>query len=225
MNIVEAYIKYKPGLVILVSGISGSGVTNLAKQISRDFKLKLVNYKDYLVVDYHKTETVRFNDKDIEVVNWDLDEAIDWDKFIPAIERDRKSGVVAVSPSFPSKLIPNPDFHVNVKLSKQNLLHRRLEYIGEIDENRPDNKKEGLTDEQKKEDNDYQVLLFNKFTYPYYLYTTGEAKITKFINANEYANMKPDEYDAKIYDDTFDYLIGHIASWLNDRDRSVKQTQ
>jgi uridine kinase len=42
MNIVEAYIKKKSQLIILVSGFSGSGKTTLAREIERDFKINIL---------------------------------------------------------------------------------------------------------------------------------------------------------------------------------------
>lgn len=47
MNVVEAYIKFRGQLVVLVSGLSGSGKTEIARNIERDFKLKFINLNDY----------------------------------------------------------------------------------------------------------------------------------------------------------------------------------
>lgn len=208
MNIVEAYIKFKPGLVILISGISGAGTATLAKQISKDFKINLISYKDFLDESYNRVETINYNDKNIEIKNWDSDDAINWDKFIQAIKNAQSTGVVAFSPSFPQSKIDFADFHINIKLSKQNLLHRRLGYQSNNNTNNNKNQDETI-------DKELQTLLFNKFTYPYYLQTTSDAKITKFINANEYAQLPSKEYNDKVYDDVFDYLIKMIQDWLD----------
>ena len=39
MNIVEKYIEVNDGMFILISGLSGTGKTKLAKNIAKDFKL------------------------------------------------------------------------------------------------------------------------------------------------------------------------------------------
>jgi uridine kinase len=52
MNIVEAYIKFNKGLIIVVSGISGCGKTTLARDIERDFNLKLIDQYDYYLEKY-----------------------------------------------------------------------------------------------------------------------------------------------------------------------------
>jgi hypothetical protein len=208
MNIVEAYIKFKGQLIILVSGLSGSGMTHLAKSISDDFKLKLVSYKDFLKKDYDKKDSVQINNTVLETVNWDTDDVIEWDSFMKEINDNKKSGLVAVCPSFPLDKIKDlfvPDVHINIKLSKQNLLKKRLEF----------NKNKNLSDEDL-------TIMFNKFTFPYYLQTTDQSKtkITRFINANDFIDLPQDEYDEKVYDEAFSYLISSIARWLGEYHRT-----
>lgn len=231
MNIVEAYIKYKSQLIILISGLSGSGITNLGKNISRDFKIKFVNYKDYIKHDIQNT-VIKYNDKNIEFVNMDTDEVIDWDKFLSEIKNNKQNGVVATSPCFFSnstKKYFNEDAHINVKLNKINLVKRRIEYdinkqkkeisidtSSSTESNNTDNT--DSTDNTSNETNAQLInMIVNTYTFPFYLRSTDmeNVKITKFINANEYIDLPKHDYDNKIYDVAYDYIINVINRWLD----------
>jgi adenylate kinase family enzyme len=206
MNVVEAYIKFNSQLIILISGISGSGASELANNISRDFKIKLISYKDYIKKeDKIPHVSLAIGENTIKFINWDSDEVIEWKEFVNEISSYKQKGVVAVCSSFPKSMYESkfsPDFHINIKLSKQNLLKRRIEYI-----------KKEKNDISKFDDN-ILTNIFNKYTFPYYLQSTdvNTTKITKFINANEYAESQ--EYSNKLYDEAFDYLVNMITKWL-----------
>lgn len=209
MNIIEAYIKFKGQLLILISGISGSGVSQLSKTLSSDLKLAYITYKDYLIEPEKTAVTYQKNGSTttLEITNWDTDDVIDWDKFLKAINNKKKDGVIVCSPSFPLKKINDmfvADMHFHIKLSKQNLLKRRLQH-------------DKLHNPLEAMDEAELIMLFNKFTFPYYIYTTTESyKITKFINANEFVdrNLPKDEYDDKLATECFDSIIKIISTWL-----------
>jgi uridine kinase len=42
MNVAEVYNKYNTQLIIIISGLSGSGKTELANNISKLFKIKMI---------------------------------------------------------------------------------------------------------------------------------------------------------------------------------------
>src|ERR1700744_4276816 len=125
MNVIEAYIKFKGQLVILVSGLSGSGISVLAKNISRDFEIPLIHTKDYCKKDYNVTAKIR---NDVEIINWDTDDVYDWEKLNNKIkevlelqgkENELKKGIVVVGTVFPNGKINIPiDYHLHIKLSK-----------------------------------------------------------------------------------------------------------
>lgn len=191
MNIVEAYIKLKKKLIILISGLSGSGKTKLGKNISQLFKMELVNEKKYYIKDYNKTINLNNN---INIINWDSDDVYDWKTFNEDIIKYSTEGVVVIGSAFPTdKLIFSADYHIHIKLSKQNILKKRARH----------SEKHG-----KKYDTNIQQMIMNNATYPYYLDVTSRSNITKFINANEYVDM--DNYDDILYDIAYDYLIDQI---------------
>lgn len=204
MNIVEAYIKFKGQMVILISGMSGSGITHLGKNISKDLNLSLISYRDYFKEDYDKKIKLP---NDTEIINWDSDDIIDWDNFIQAIKGKSHSGVVAYSQSFPTSKLDElvVDFHINIKLSKQNLLSRRKKYAEKHDE----------------EFGSQETMILNNYTYPYYLQSVSNSKITKFINANEFNNLSDDEYDEKIADESFNYLMNIIKKWIDNYHKTM----
>ncbi len=132
-NIVEAYKEFNGQLIILISGLSGSGKTILAENICRDFKLKEINVRDYYKKDYN--ETIKLpNEK--TVVNYDTDDAVDWTKLNEDINKLKKDGVVVIGHVFPTdKLDFKADYHTHLKISKQELKKKRLEYIENHKEN------------------------------------------------------------------------------------------
>lgn len=222
MNIVEAFIKFKGQLIILLSGVSGSGISTLAKTLSRDLNIKLISYKDFLdqkYADEHKEKLRIYSesgDKEVEIINWDNDNVIKWLDFVNAINDNKSTGVIAFSPSFPTERINNvfkEDVHIHIKLSKQNLLKRRIEHEKEHDREHNEHEND---DESTKKDIEMMTLIMNKFTYPYYMKSTSQenTKINKFINANEYADYTKEEYNNKLADEAFSYLMHFISKWL-----------
>ena len=47
MNIIDAYKKFNKQLIILISGMSGSGKSKLAKNIAEDFNLEVIKQNDF----------------------------------------------------------------------------------------------------------------------------------------------------------------------------------
>lgn len=207
MNIVDAYIKLKGQLVILVSGITGSGISHLAKNISKDLNIPSLSYASFYKKDYNKK--IKLSDG-TEVINWDTDDVIDWDALNQSIKEKKGKGVVVYGQSFPIDRLDDIDidFHIHIKLSKQNLLNRRLNYI--LKKNESSNRER-------------ETLIFNRLTFPYYLHTMEsiDATKTKFINANEYSSLPEDEYDEKLANESFHYLMNVIQKWLDKYNQKI----
>ena len=91
MNIVEAYLKYIGELVIIISGLSGSGKTTIAKLIERDFKLKLVNLDNFTNEEYNEKVTLPSG---LTVIDWDNVDAFDWDKLNAEVAKNKQNGVI-----------------------------------------------------------------------------------------------------------------------------------
>lgn len=202
MNIVEAYIKFNGQLIVLISGLSGSGISMVSSYLSEDLKLPHISHRSYQKTE--GLEEITVGDK--KTYNYDSDDSIDWDKFIDDINEKKHTGIIVSSKSFPNTKISSlgDHIHINIKLSKQNLLKKRLEYVQSKDEE---------MDELDKE----AVQLFNKYTYPYYMMSISpeKANIDKFINANNYVELQNEEYLSKVYDDVFDYVMYKINLFLD----------
>jgi hypothetical protein len=78
MNIVEAYLKFKGQLIILISGISGCGKSSVARKLSNDLNIKYINQFDYYIKNYDNQFTFP---NGTNITNWYTDDAIDWTKF------------------------------------------------------------------------------------------------------------------------------------------------
>ena len=186
-NIVDAYKEFNGQLIILISGLSGSGKSELGKDICRDFKIKCLDLRKFYNEKFDVK--VKLSNEKI-VVNYDNDDAINWSKLSDEVNKMKKDGVLVVGNVFPiEKLEFKTDFHIHLKISKQEIKQKILDYI--------DKHKE------KNFDAETETLRFNTITYPYYLDSLKRMKMTKFMDVTGFTNDK-------IYDDVFDILIKHI---------------
>ena len=209
MNIVEAYQKYKKQFIILISGFSGCGKTYLAKNIERDFKIKRINLTSYYKDDYNQTMEMRSDDGNVNVIDWDNPDAVNWDKFNNDINDLIKQNIGVVVSGFgfyDDKINFTPDIHIHIKISKEKLLDYRDKNIDDQEKN------------QDIKDQKLQLQILNRMSYPHYLKSiVGEknAKIHRFINASEL------DLD-KLYDTTFEFIIDRIEKFLY-RDKQDKR--
>jgi len=189
MNIIEKYIEDKNGLIILISGFSGSGKTILAKSLAKDLKVEYINLNDYYFEDYSGSKMIG----NLKVIDWDSPDAINWDKFNEKIKEIKKSGVVVSGFIFPEEKIKfTPDYHIHFKISKDDLIKVRSKYTSE----REDSKLKDL-------EPDIEKRILNAVSFPIYLEQLKNQKFTKTINI-QYGELK------KAYDELFDYVIYSI---------------
>ena len=188
-NVIETYIEKQSQLIILISGFSGSGKTVLGKSLSKDFKIDFLNLNDYMVDEFDKTIDLG----DIKVVDWDSPDAVDWNKFNVDVNIKKNKGVIVSGFAFPiDKLDFKTDFHIHLKISKDDLLHNRREYIAENEDSR-----------LKELGDDLEKRILNKVSYPHYLESLKTSKIDKFIVV-ESGKLK------EVYDQLFDYVIKEV---------------
>lgn len=200
MNIVEAYIKFHKGLIILISGLSGSNKTQIAKFIEEDFKIKRLNM-EHFTTEYNNHVITLSNGT--KIIDWDHIDAYDWDVINKGINDNKQNGVIISGSYFPTnKLNFNPDFHINIKVSKQILVEQRLKYI----KSNP-NKFKHLESIMDNLDEQMMLLLVNQITYPHYLDYTAQSKIDKYIN---FKDLTID----KMYDQVSDFLFFKIQEFL-----------
>lgn len=188
-TIADKYKETNGQFIILISGLSASGKTELGENISRDFHFKKLDTNKFYKKDFD--EKIKLPNG-ITIVNYDTDDAFDWDEMNKAVNELKQNGVVVMGNVFPTdKLEFKTDFHIHLKISKQELKQRRTEYI----EKHP----------EKNLDNETEMLRINICTYPYYLEALKRMKISKFMDVSE---MKSDA----IYDQVFDEMIKFINS-------------
>lgn len=183
MNIIEAYIKFRGQLVIFISGLSGCGKTSLAKKLSEDFKLNFIDQFKYYKKDYN--EKIKLSN-DVERINWDTYEAMDWDKLNKDIDKYKKNGVIVTGFALPEEQIKSEvDYHVHLSISKNSCIENRHKFL----EKHKDKYKEDFdligTETEK--------LIMNKMIFPYYLDTVKKSKINKFINTNKLTDDEIEE--------------------------------
>lgn len=204
MNIVEAYLKFNNKLIIIISGLSGSGKSQIASNIERDFKLKKIDIEKYCSPE---NDTIVELSNGIKVKDWDHIDSYKWNEINDIVTKNESSGVVICGPYFPdNKLTFKTDFHIHIKISKQTLIEKRHEFI----KNNPEKCHE-LIDFL---DTPTETLIINTITYPHYLDYVKESTIHKYINSKD---LTIDQ----IYDQTADFLFNKIQEYLTEYNKNL----
>jgi uridine kinase len=199
MNIVEAYIKFNGELIILISGLSGSGKTKIAKNIERDFKISMIDAEMYCKKDFNKKVELPGGN---EVIDWDDIESFDWQTINKLANDSKSKGIVICAPYFTTDVLTIlPSFHVHIKIQKQSLIEARKIYVEE-------NK------EKCKDFGGLEGVIVNQITYPHYLEYLKTSKIDKFINSKD---MTLDQ----IYDETTNFLFFKIEQYLEEYNKKI----
>lgn len=217
MNIVEAYTKYKNQFIIAISGLSGSGRSDVSKFVADKFKFELVKLRKFELSkdDFDKESNYVELESGSKILDWDnIDISIDWEKFNQYVNSVKSKGVIIVGFGFPTDKIDfDIDAHIHIKISKPNLEAKRKEYL-ESHQSDPVNMLEDLgTKLSGSEYADIEIQHFIK--------ARNDSKIDKYINANELSLEE-------MIDRTFSYLMYVIDSWLGSNVKtyqSVKKQQ
>jgi hypothetical protein len=126
MNIVEAYIKFKHQLIIMFSGLPGTGFQKLAKEFSRDLNIPSKDLNDFMKKDFEENITLP-SGKIFETTF--VPNAYDWDEVNQYIAKKKGTGVILYGYFFPiSSLTEALDFHIHLTLPKQEAMKKYLEY-------------------------------------------------------------------------------------------------
>ena len=210
MNIVEAYIKFNNGLIILLSGLSGSGKSNIASMIENDFKIKKINIEDFCVTENNRNITLTDdNDNKLDVKDWDHIDAYDWNAINTHINQNKINGVVVCGPYFPTNVLTfKPSFHIDIKISKQILIDRRHQYIEQHLKECPDFEKIFNTP--------FERIIINKITYSHYVEYRNQSKVDLTIDVIDSTQTLDN-----IYDNIFDFLMKKIQNFLDEYNKSI----
>ncbi len=201
MNIVEEYINRNKQLVILISGFSGSGKTVLARSLLKDinrnnkkYEFSFLNLNDFFKSEDEYKNIIEVGD--LKVVDWDSPESINWGEFNKEINKVKSNGVIVSGFAFPKdKLDFEVDFHIHLKISKDDLIKNRVEYANE----KLDDKTSRINDVGEE----IEKRILNKVTFPHYLKSLETSVINKFISI-KYGMLK------EAYDEMFDYIMAII---------------
>jgi shikimate kinase len=203
LTIIEAFNIAKDGLIIFISGMSGTGISQLGSSLGKLLNLNIFDTKKYCNIDYNITKKIN---EEVEVINWDSDDIYDWNKINDYIKENKKNGLIVVGTALPSdKINIKADLFIYIKLSKDNILERRVKFA---EVNKAETCNKNILIENAK-------LIYNNLTFPYYDELIKRSNITKFINANNYAQLDKEEYNEKILNDSFEYIINNIQENIN----------
>jgi tRNA A37 threonylcarbamoyladenosine biosynthesis protein TsaE len=201
MNIVEEYINRNKQLVILISGFSGSGKTVLARSLLKDinrnnkkYEFTFLNLNDFFKSEDEYKNIVEVGD--LKVVDWDSPDSINWEEFNKKINSVKSNGVIVSGFAFPKdKISFDVDFHIHLKISKDDLIKNRSVYANE--------KLDDKTSRISEVGEEIEKRILNKVTFPHYLKSLETSVINKFINI-KYDMLK------EAYDEMFDYIMAII---------------
>ena len=197
MNIVEVFRKYNDGLIILVSGLSGSGKKKLASSIAKWFGLELINIDKFCKDAGPSVEL----SNGITVTDWDSIDTYNWDEINKVVTAS--NGCVVCGAYFTTDVITfKPHYHLHVKIAKKKLIEVREAYL-------------------KDKPNCQQILaninaIVNQFTYPHYIEYMEKSKIDKYLNANE---LSQDE----IFDSAFGFMIAMIQKFTQENEENINK--
>nr|QBK88530.1 MAG: AAA domain protein [Mimivirus LCMiAC01] len=202
MNVVEAYIKFKGQLIIFISGLSGCGKIAIAKKISNNFKIHLIEQFNYYKKNYDQKITLP---NGTTIINLYTDDAFDWDRLNDDINKVKHEGVVVTGVSLTNKIITKPDHHIHLSMSKQICLERRRKYIR--------TNKEKYPDEFKQIDTTIEKFKMNRL-YTYYLDSIKKSKINEFLKTNI---MSIEDMWDKVWDILIHKHISKYLGWFNEK--------
>ena len=200
-TIIDAYIKYNKQFIILISGLSGTSKMRIAQRLAKEFKFNYLNTKNF--IDENRYEEVEMpNGK--KVKSWY--NSYKWSDIIASIKEKKSNGVIVCGEHFPAEKLDNLyiDLHFHIKLSKNNIIKKRLEYIHESKTQEPN----------MYHDDETETMLVNKVIFPNYLEIIQKSHINRFLNANDLIDLPKDEYIENIYDKIFNEIIDHVREFL-----------
>jgi adenylate kinase family enzyme len=203
MNILEAYIRFKNQLIIIISGPSGSGKTSIAKNLAKAFNIKYINQFQYYKPDYN--EMIPRPDG-TEILNYNNDDALDWINFNQKVDEYSKSGVIISAFTLPhDKINFRVDYHVHLSVSKQSYINIRNKYLTEHKDKYPD--------EYAEIDTDIYRWKINR-NYSYYLESAKKMHISKYINISD-SNSNEEIFNI-LWDDIINnYIFNYVEKFKN----------
>lgn len=203
--LIDVYLNKIKQLIILISGLSGSGRSEIAKNIAKIFNFPLIQINNYYKKDYNETITMGEN----KIINWSDINAFDWVTINNEINLNKKTGIVVVGTIFTNDVIDFvPDIYINIKISKSNLLNNRYSFLK--------NHEDDIHSLYIITNSYTDLLIFNKIILPQYYNYLNNSKIHKFFNANDITSI--DELEELI----FNYIITTLELNLNNYFNSNK---
>lgn len=194
MNIIDAYIKFNKGLVILISGLTGSNKTKSACEISKHFGINYINCDDYCNND--EVDIIKLSNG-VKIKDWCNINIYNWGEINKQITTLKSDGVIVSGKYFISnKLNFKPDFHIHIKIKKQTMMMAKRMYA----------KNNNCEDYLKIIDTKTESLLIN-YIYTRYFNYNEESHIDKFINAKDISYNEVNEQ-------ILDYIYLRVQKYL-----------
>jgi uridine kinase len=202
-NIIDAFLKYNKQFIVIISGLSGTNKSKICQKITSKLDFVYINARNFIEKD--KYEEIELPNKKTVKVWYNYK----WDNMIEKVKENKNKGVILCGEYFPSDKLGDLyiDQHFHIKLAKQNIIKKRLEYINKLNDK----------DKEEFHDDETETLIINQSVYPYYLDILQKSRINKFINVNEMIDMKEDEYIEKVSDIILDSIINHIVEYLKNK--------
>jgi len=198
ITVLDAYFKVYGQFILAISGISGCNKKRVAQELSKYFNAKLIDQFDYYKKDYEEIITVSDKDNQIDIVNWDNNDAIDWDRFNEDVKKySETSKIIILGFNLHSELIKfKIDYHIYLNVSKNECIKKRLKHLSKD----PDG---NSTDHKLIKNNLFEYKMYN-ITFPHNDEIIKEMKINKFVKT---ANLDTETIANIIWELVKNYLV------------------
>lgn len=179
ITVLDAYFKVYGQFILAVSGISGCNKKRVAQELTNYFDAKFIDQFDYYKKNYSEIINVSGKGNSLDIINWDSDAAIDWDKFNDDVQKYAPtSKIIILGFNLKPDLIKfNIDYHVYLNVSKSDCIKKRLAFLEKHPEIENDDQKlvsAGL----------FETKMYN-ITFPFNEQVVKEMRINKFIKTQD----------------------------------------
>lgn len=200
ITVLDAYFKVHGQFILALSGISGCNKKKVAVELSKYFNAKLIDQFDYYKKNYQEIITISSKDRSnsIDIINWDTDDAVDWEKFnADVINFSATSKVVILGFNLkPTLLQFNIDYHVFLNVNKRDCIKKRIKALEKLEDKVSD-------DFKLNEAGLFETKMYN-VTFPYVDEIIKEMKINKFVKT---ADMSVETIAEIIWELVKNYLV------------------
>jgi len=131
ITVLDAYFKVYGQFILAITGIPGCNKKKVAYELSKHFNAKLIDQFEYYKKDYSEIITISGKGVHEDIINWDADDAIDWNRFNEEVNKYAStSKIIILGFNLKPDLIKfNIDYNVYLNINKGDCIKKRIKKI------------------------------------------------------------------------------------------------